>query len=75
MPASVGLALSEKKTGRNRPVLCVMGDGSYQYSLKSVYAAVQQKAHVVYVVLHLAFKGTSVIVVPITKKLGNLIQK
>ena len=131
MPASVGLALSEKKTGRNRPVLCVMGDGSYQYSLQSVYTAVQQKVHVVYVVLQneeygilkefavleetpnvpgldlpgldivslakgyganathaksaddlakayqtaLAFKGTSVIVVPITKKLGNLIQK
>jgi benzoylformate decarboxylase len=51
MPASVGLALAEKKTGRNRPVLCVMGDGSYQYSLQSVYTAVQQKLHVVYVVL------------------------
>ena len=131
MPASVGLALAEKKNGRNRPVLCVMGDGSYQYSLQSVYTAVQQKAHVIYVVLQneeygilkefavleetpnvpgldlpgldivslakgyganaihvettddlgkaycnaLEFKGTSVIVVPITKKLGNLIQK
>jgi len=131
MPASVGLALSEKKTGRNRPVLCVMGDGSYQYSLQSVYTAVQQQAHVIYVVLQneeygilkefavleetpnvpgldlpgldivslakgyganavhaanvdelakayqsaLAFKGTSVIVVPITKNLGSLIQK
>ncbi|MGV0982750.1 MAG: benzoylformate decarboxylase [Polynucleobacter sp.] len=131
MPASVGLALAEKKTGRNRPVLCVMGDGSYQYSLQSVYTAVQQNAHVIYVVLQneeygilkefavleetpnvpgldlpgldivslakgygataahvettedlakayrdaLNFKGTSVIVVPITKKLGNLIQK
>ena len=51
MPASVGLALAEKKTGRNRPVLCVMGDGSYQYSVQSVYTAVQQNAHVVYVVL------------------------
>ena len=131
MPASVGLALAEKKTGRNRPVLCLMGDGSYQYSLQSVYTAVQQNAHVIYVVLQnheygilkefavleetpnvpgldlpgidivslakgyganavhaetsdelaqayrsaLDFKGTSVIVVPITAKLGNLIQK
>lgn len=131
MPASVGLALAEKKTGRNRPVLCLMGDGSYQYSLQSVYTAVQQNAHVIYVVLQnheygilkefavleetpnvpgldlpgidivslakgyganavnaetsddlaqayrnaLDFKGTSVIVVPITPKLGNLIQK
>lgn len=129
MPASVGLALAEKKTGRNRPVLCLMGDGSYQYSLQSVYTAVQQKAHVIYVVLQneeygilkefavlektpnvpgldlpgldivslargyganavhaetaeslakayraaLDDKGTTVIVTPITRKLGNLI--
>ncbi len=131
MPASVGLALAERKSGRNRPVLCLMGDGSYQYSLQSVYTAVQQKAHLIYVVLQneeygilkefavleetpnvpgldlpgldivslakgyganavqannvdeltaayrnaLNFKGTSVIAVAITKKLGNLIQK
>lgn len=130
MPASVGLAIAERKSGRNRPVLCVMGDGSYQYSLQSVYTAAQQKVHVVYVVLQneeygilkefavleetpnvpgldlpgldivslakgyganavfvqtsndlaqayrdaLGFQGASVIVVPITKKLGNLIQ-
>lgn len=129
MPASVGLALAEKKAGRNRPVLCLMGDGSYQYSLQSVYTAVQHHAHVIYVVLQnheygilkefavleetpnvpgldlpgidivslargygatavhvetadelalayrsaLDFRGTSVIVVPITPKLGNLI--
>lgn len=131
MPASVGLALAEQKSGRNRPVLCVMGDGSYQYSLQSVYTAVQHEAHVIYVVLQneeygilkefaelektsnvpgldlpgidivslargyganavhartagelgtayreaLKVKGTSVIVVPITRKLGSLIPK
>lgn len=51
MPASVGLALAERKTGRNRPVLCLMGDGSFQYSVQSIYTAVQQKLQVIYVVL------------------------
>jgi benzoylformate decarboxylase len=51
MPASVGLALAERKTGRNRPVLCLMGDGSFQYSVQSIYTAVRQKLQVIYVVL------------------------
>lgn len=50
-PAAVGLALAERKSGRNRPTICFMGDGSFQYSVQAVYSAVQQKAHVVYVVL------------------------
>lgn len=128
-PAAVGLALAERKSGRERPVLCVMGDGSFQYSIQAVYTAAQQHAHVIYVVLQneeygilkqfaelektpnvpgldlpgldivalgkgygarsssastteelasafkaaLDFKGTSVIVVPITRKLRKLI--
>lgn len=131
MPAAVGLAIAERKAAGTRPVLCLMGDGSYQYSVQSVYSAVQQKAHVIYVVLQneeygilkefaeleetpnvpgldipeidivslakgygakatlaetktaliaayqhaLAYQGTSVIVVPITKKLGSLIPR
>ena len=51
MPAAVGLALAERDSGRNRPVVALMGDGSFQYSVQSLYSAVQQKAHVVYVVL------------------------
>jgi benzoylformate decarboxylase len=51
MPAAVGLALAEKKSGRNRPVIAIMGDGSFQYSVQAVYTAVQQRAHVVFVVL------------------------
>lgn len=50
-PAAVGLALAERKTQRNRPTVCVMGDGSFQYSVQAVYTAVQQKAHVIYVVM------------------------
>ena len=51
MPAAAGLALAEKQSGRNRPVLCLMGDGSFQYSVQSIYTAVQQQAHLIYVVL------------------------
>jgi benzoylformate decarboxylase len=52
MPAAVGLALAEKISGRNRPVVAVMGDGSFQYSVQSIYTGVQQNAHVIFVVLH-----------------------
>ena len=128
LPAAVGLALGEKKSGRARPVLALMGDGSFQYSVQGIYTGVQQNAHVIYVVFQnneygilkqfadleqtpnvpgldipgldiaalgrgygaktyaattlddvkkayieaLAFKGTSVIVVPITKGLKPL---
>ncbi len=51
MPAAVGLALAERKSGRGRPVIALMGDGSFQYSVQALYTAVQQKAHVVFVVL------------------------
>ena len=51
MPAAVGLALAEKQSGRNRPVLAVIGDGSFQYSVQSIYTGVQQSAHVIFLVL------------------------
>lgn len=50
MPAAVGLALAEKRTNRNRPVIAVIGDGSFQYSPQAVWTAVQHGLHVVYVV-------------------------
>ena len=51
MPAAVGLALAERESGRNRPVIAIIGDGSFQYSVQSVYTGVQQGAHVIFVVL------------------------
>jgi benzoylformate decarboxylase len=57
MPAAVGLALAEKRTGRNRPVVAIIGDGSFQYSLQSIWTAVQHGAHVVFVVLRNAQYG------------------
>jgi benzoylformate decarboxylase len=50
LPAAVGLALAEKQSGRNRPVVCLMGDGSFQYSIQGIYSGVQQNTHLVYVV-------------------------
>ena len=32
LPAAVGIALAERDSGRNRPVVAVIGDGSFQYS-------------------------------------------
>ena len=51
MPAAVGLALAEQRTGRGRPVVAVIGDGSFQYSPQSVWTAVQHGVHLVFVVL------------------------
>ncbi|MTH69519.1 benzoylformate decarboxylase [Agromyces bracchium] len=50
LPASVGIALAERTTGRNRPVLAVMGDGSLQYSIQALWTAAQHHAHLIVVV-------------------------
>jgi len=51
LPASVGIALGERDTGRNRPVLLVIGDGSFQYSVQSIWTAAQNKLPLVMLVL------------------------
>lgn len=51
MPAAVGLAIAEKQMGHHRPVLAFIGDGSFQYSLQSIYTSVQQNLHVIFIVL------------------------
>lgn len=50
LPAAVGVALAERETGRNRPVIAVIGDGSFQYSVQSLWTAVQHKLPLVVVV-------------------------
>ena len=50
LPASVGVALAERATKRERPVLAVIGDGSFQYSVQSIWTAAQQKTRQVIVV-------------------------
>jgi benzoylformate decarboxylase len=49
-PAAVGVALAEKKMGTGHPVVAVIGDGAFQYSVQDVYTAVQQKLKVIFVV-------------------------
>lgn len=49
-PASVGVALAEKTMGTGHPVIAVIGDGAFQYSVQDVYTAVQLKLKVVFVV-------------------------
>jgi benzoylformate decarboxylase len=41
LPASVGIALAERDSGRNRPVIAVIGDGSFQYSVQSLWTGAQ----------------------------------
>jgi benzoylformate decarboxylase len=49
-PAAVGIALSQKKSGSGHPVVAVIGDGALQYSIQSLYTAVQLKLNLIYVV-------------------------
>lgn len=51
LPAAVGLAFAEKRSGRNRPVIVIIGDGSFQYSPQAIWTAVQHDLHVVIVAL------------------------
>ena len=50
LPGGIGVALGERATGRNRPVISVIGDGSFQYSLQSLWTAAQQRARLVVLV-------------------------
>jgi benzoylformate decarboxylase len=51
LPASVGIALAERDSGRNRPVVAVIGDGSFQYSIQSLWTASRLKLPLLIVVL------------------------
>jgi benzoylformate decarboxylase len=39
LPGAVGIVLAERDSGRNRPVIAVIGDGSFQYSIQSIWTA------------------------------------
>ena len=51
LPASVGIALAERDSGRNRPVIAIIGDGSFQYSVQSIWTAAQLRLPILIVVL------------------------
>ncbi|MCW2638763.1 MAG: thiamine pyrophosphate tpp-binding protein [Dactylosporangium sp.] len=50
LPAAVGAALGERHTGRRRPVIAVIGDGSLHYSVQALWTAAQHRLPVVVVV-------------------------
>jgi benzoylformate decarboxylase len=51
LPASVGVALGERDSGRNRPLIAIIGDGSFQYSVQSIWSAAQLRLPLLVVVL------------------------
>ncbi|MFI5927130.1 benzoylformate decarboxylase [Micromonospora sp. NPDC051543] len=50
LPAAIGVALAERDTGRGRPVVAVIGDGSFHYSVQALWTAARLSLPVVIVV-------------------------
>lgn len=48
MPAAVGIKMAQP----DRPVVCVIGDGSVMYSVQAIWSAVQENAPVLFLVLN-----------------------
>ncbi|MGP8304261.1 benzoylformate decarboxylase [Streptomyces inhibens] len=50
-PAAVGVALGDRDSGVDRPVVGLIGDGSFQYSVQAIWTAAQHNLPIVYVVM------------------------
>ncbi|MFY1691487.1 benzoylformate decarboxylase [Plantactinospora sp. WMMB782] len=50
LPAAVGIALAQRDIRQHRPVVAVIGDGSFQYSPQALWTAAQHRLPVVFVV-------------------------
>lgn len=50
LPGAVGVALAERDGGTNRKVICIVGDGSANYVIQSLWTAVQHKLPILFVV-------------------------
>ncbi|HEY6401662.1 MAG TPA: thiamine pyrophosphate-dependent enzyme, partial [Blastocatellia bacterium] len=46
-----GIALAERDSGRNRPVIAIIGDGAFQYSVQSLWTAAQLHLPILIVVM------------------------
>lgn len=51
LPAAVGVALAERDAGGARKVICIVGDGSAQYVIQSLWSAVQQQLAIFFIVV------------------------
>jgi len=49
-PAAVGIAIAEKKMGKGRPVVAVIGDGALQYCVQDLYTAAQHRLQLIFIV-------------------------
>jgi len=49
-PAAVGIAIAEKKMGKGRPVVAVIGDGALQYCVQDLYTAAQHRLKLIFIV-------------------------
>ncbi|MEH0972167.1 benzoylformate decarboxylase [Micromonospora sp. CPCC 205546] len=50
LPAAVGVALAQRDTRRGRPVVAVVGDGSFHYSVQALWTAARLRLPLVVVV-------------------------
>ncbi|MFD1557502.1 benzoylformate decarboxylase [Paraburkholderia silviterrae] len=50
LPAAVGVALAERDKGSHRKVICIVGDGSANYVIQSLWTAVQHQLPILFVV-------------------------
>ena len=51
MPGAVGIALGDRARGVKRTVVATIGDGSFQYSVQSIWTAAQHRLPIVFVVM------------------------
>lgn len=51
VPGAVGVALGDRERGVERHIIATIGDGSFQYSIQSIWTAEQHKLPIVFVVL------------------------
>ncbi|WP_351225831.1 benzoylformate decarboxylase [Streptomyces sp. NPDC002133] len=51
LPAVVGVALGDRDRGVGRPVIGLIGDGSFQYSIQGLWTGAQHNLPIVYVVM------------------------
>lgn len=51
LPASVGIAMAERDSSRNRPVIAIIGVGSFQYSVQALWSAAQLRLPLLIVVM------------------------
>ncbi|MEU6603108.1 benzoylformate decarboxylase [Streptomyces flaveolus] len=51
LPAAVGVALADRERGVDRPVIGLIGDGSFQYSIQALWTASQHKLPIVFVAM------------------------